>query len=339
MAIDCGSQIILCDLPIRFDTYKGCTHGCKYCFAQRKTDLLADLKPNGTVNELINFINGKRGQKTNWCDWDIPLHWGGMSDPFQPIEAKYKISLECLKILAETKYPFVVSTKGKLLATDEYLNVLKDCNAVVQISMVCDKYDKLEKGAPTYQERLEMCKKISPVCKRLIVRVQPYMREILPDLLENLPKLKEAGVYGITVEGMKFVKTKQGLEKLAGDYVYPMEALRHDFEIIKEKCHENGLAFFSAENRLREMGDGMCCCGIEGLEGFRTNTFNICHLLNGCMGEPTEKMSEPKTSKCFGAMYQSTAKGKVYDTASFKDAMLGEYKFNEKSMKKIFGKK
>lgn len=40
---DCGSQCWLCDLPVRFDTYKGCTHGCKYCFVQRKNTLEVDF--------------------------------------------------------------------------------------------------------------------------------------------------------------------------------------------------------------------------------------------------------------------------------------------------------
>ena len=32
----CGSQIALCDLPVRFDTYRACEHGCVYCFARAK---------------------------------------------------------------------------------------------------------------------------------------------------------------------------------------------------------------------------------------------------------------------------------------------------------------
>ena len=98
----CGSQIILCDLPIRFDTYKGCSHGCKYCFVTRKTDI-NNIEIGETAKHLEKFIEGKRNEETAWCDWDIPLHWGGVSDPFQPIELKYRISFECLKIFAKTK--------------------------------------------------------------------------------------------------------------------------------------------------------------------------------------------------------------------------------------------
>lgn len=266
MAIKCGSQCILCDLPLRLDTYKGCSHACKYCFVKKSIDI-SKIEKDNCVNSLKSFIAGKRNCETNWCDWNIPIHWGGVSDPFQPIEAKHKISLECLKVFAETKYPFVVSTKGKLLATEEYLKILKECNAVVQISMVCDKYDILESGAPTYQERLEMIKKIAPNCKRVIVRVQPYMTEIKQDLLNNLLKLKEAGAYGITIEGMKFAKKKSGLVKVGADWCYPKDILERDYTQIKKECHKIGLAFFCAENRLRAMGDDMCCCGISDLGG------------------------------------------------------------------------
>lgn len=89
---DCGSQVTLCDLPIRFDTYKGCSHLCKYCFAAKKREL-NDIKRGETINQLLNFIKGNRSINTNWCDWNIPLHWGGMSDPFQPIEKKVSIFL------------------------------------------------------------------------------------------------------------------------------------------------------------------------------------------------------------------------------------------------------
>lgn len=62
---------------------------------------------------------------------------GGVSDPFQPCERYYRMSYNALRVFAETKYPFVVSTKGRIIAEPEYLELLKKCNCVVQISMVC----------------------------------------------------------------------------------------------------------------------------------------------------------------------------------------------------------
>lgn len=314
----CGSQIVLCDMPIRFDTYKGCSHACKYCFVSRNSDLTKIEKDN-CVQSLINFINGKRSQVVNWCDWKIPLHWGGMSDPFQPAERKHKISLECLKVFAETQYPFIVSTKGKLLATPEYLEVLRKCNAVVQISMVCDKYDIIEKGCPTFEQRLEMVRKIAPNCKRVVVRAQPYMPEIFEDLCRNIPRLKEAGAHGITIEGMKFTKKKKGLEKVGADYCYPIKVLEPQYKHIKRLCHENGMAFYCAENRLRTLGDHMTCCGVAGLEGFKGNEYNLCHIYNGKKPNPTERMEQKGTAYAFKSVSQTAGESQRLKNLSFTD--------------------
>lgn len=214
MGCKCGSQIILCNLPVRFDTYRGCSHGCRYCFAQKKNDI-SHIERDESVDGLRSFIEGKRGNETEWCDWNIPIHWGGMSDPFQPVEKQIRASYECLKLLAETKYPFVVSTKGRLIADPEYLDLLAQCNCVLQISMVCSKYDRLERGTPSYEERLTILKTVSARVQRTIVRIQPYMPEVFHDVMKNIPRIAEAGAYGVIVEGMKFFKAKPGMTKMA----------------------------------------------------------------------------------------------------------------------------
>ena len=72
----CGSQCILCDVPVRFDTYVGCSHACSYCFVNRKKDI-SKIELNESPQQLRDFINGKRTLETKWCDWNIPLHNGG----------------------------------------------------------------------------------------------------------------------------------------------------------------------------------------------------------------------------------------------------------------------
>ena len=224
----CGSQCYLCDLPIRFDTYVGCSHACEYCFAKKKQDISC-IKKGESKDTLIKFIEGRRSQETRWADWDIPLHWGGLSDPFQPLEKKLRVSYDCLKVFKATQYPFVVSTKGKLASTDEYLNLLAECNCVVQISAVCSKYDVLERGCPTFNERMEMVKKISKRVKRVIIRIQPYMHEVFQDVYDNLEVMKESGAYGVIIEGMKFQKRKKGLIKIGGDFCYPYDVIKKTF--------------------------------------------------------------------------------------------------------------
>lgn len=51
---DCGSQVVLCDVPVRFDTYKGCSHLCKYCFVQRKKDI-TDIEKRRNCKSIAEF--------------------------------------------------------------------------------------------------------------------------------------------------------------------------------------------------------------------------------------------------------------------------------------------
>lgn len=333
----CGSQCWFCDLPVRYDTYKGCSHGCKYCFVQRKSKI-DKIEPGEGIKPLQDFVQGKRTETTKAFDWNIPLHIGGMSDPFQPCEKEQRRTLKALEYLAETKYPFVISTKGELVCAQEYMDVLKDCNCAVQISMVGSSYDKLEPGAPTFERRLEMLEKVSSVCKRAIVRVQPYFHEVLNEVITNTARYAEHGAYGIIVEGMKFVTAKKGLVKVAGDYVYPAKLLKYDFEKIKKAAHENGLTFLCGENRLRQMGDSLTCCGVEGLDGFVPNRYNLSHIMNGDVREPAEGMKKKGSARCFKACEQDVFSSVDLKEASFCSRLALYAKKNEKLVREVLGK-
>ena len=279
MGCKCGSQIILCNLPVRFDTYRGCSHGCRYCFAQKKNDI-SHIERDESVDGLRSFIEGKRGNETEWCDWNIPIHWGGMSDPFQPVEKQIRAS---------------------------------------------------------YEERLVILKTVSARVQRTIVRIQPYMPEVFHDVMKNIPRIAEAGAYGVIVEGMKFFKAKPGMTKIGGDFCYPLPRLRHDFEAIKAECHRYGLKFYSGENRLRAMGDSMTCCGIDGLPGFRPNEYNLCMLMNGKNPEPTEKMKEVGTGGPFKTLNQSAGSGRKIAKQSFYGLMQEELAKKTDYHRKVFG--
>ncbi len=323
MGVACGSQVILCEYPVRFDTFTGCSHGCKYCFARQKVDI-EKVVAKGSAKSLRNFIGGGRSTETKWCDWLIPLHWGGLSDPFQPAEKQAGVSLECLRIFAETGYPVIISTKGRLIAEEPYISILRQCNAVVQVSMVCSSYDVMEPGAPSFEERLEMVESLALNCKRVIVRAQPYMTQVKREFLDNVPRFAEAGAYGVTVEGMKFKRAKPGLVKVRGDFCYPQDLLEVHYQQIRDACHGSGLAFFCAENRLRPMGDSYACCGCGDLPGFEGNSFNAVSMLNGIECKPTDRMREVGTAHCFKAIHQSPGSTSMLAKESFASMMLRE---------------
>jgi DNA repair photolyase len=338
---NCGSQFWLCDLPIHFDTYSGCSHDCKYCFARRKKGI-ENITYGESVKQLENFIKGGRNKDTIWCDWNIPLHFGGMSDPFQPAEKTHRRTYECLKLLAETKYPVIISTKGDLCIEPDYLYLLSKCNVCMQVSMACGKYDRIEQGAPSFERRLEVVKVLSKHVKRVNVRVQPYLHECFADVYKNIKRFADAGAYGVIFEGMKFQKKKNGLVKCGADMVYPLEVLKKDFISLRAECHKHGLKFYSGENRLRRMGDSLTCCGIDGLEGFDPNTYNLNHLLNGDKTEPRDKMLESGTgASALHSMLQNAGSYERDKKVSFKDANLIIYADYKKTCDDVFsvGKK
>ena len=332
---ECGSQCWLCDLPIRYDTYKGCTHGCKYCFVQKKSTL--EVGKGESVGSLVNFIAGKRTRETNWADWNIPIHWGGMSDPFQPCEKKYRVSEQALKVFAETQYPVVISTKGKLCIEHPWIDLIGQCNVVMQVSALCSKYDELEPGAPTFEERVHMIEVLSKHAKRVIVRAQPYIHEIFSDMLVSIERFAAAGAYGVIFEGMKFAKKKPGTVKCGADWVQPTMILESDFVTLRQKCHDLGLHFYSGENRLRKMGDSLTCCGIDGLEGFKGNTFNVNHLYNGDKTQPTPGQQQTGTAGCFQSINQTSAHSRLIKKLSFEEKMINFMYEHKDLIREVFG--
>ena len=320
MGIECGSQVVLCEYPIRLDTYKGCSHDCKYCFARFKGSI-ENVEPLHCSEQLRRFIDGGRTKDTAWCDWEIPLHWGGLSDPFQPAELKHRATLECLRVFEETGYPFIVSTKGRLVAEEPYLSLLSRCNAVLQASMTSPQLDRLEKGAPAFDERVEMIRRVSPRVRRVIVRAQPYMVECKAALIDALPRLKDAGAYGITLEGMKFKRKKPGMVRVGGDFAYPEKRLEADYLQIRERCREVGLAFFCAENRLRKLGDSTACCGCGDLPGFRGNAFNCVSIANGSGGGGNAEHAQARD----GRLLQEPAPGGGHPRCHERDELCRAY--------------
>ena len=342
--IDCGSQITICDMPVHFDNYIGCSHACEYCFVKRLKDI-KKIKPiKNCYNSLKGFIGGKRYRDVQWSDWNIPIHWGGMSDPFQPIEKNNKQNIDSthniLKLLAETQYPVVISTKGKLCIDKEYLDLLKHCNVVMQISCVSKYYDSIEKGAPIYKERLKMIETLSKNVQRVIVRCQPYLPQVKHDVLKNsLNDFSNTGAYGVIFEGMKYIRKplncEYELERIGGDLCYNKNLLQEHFELFRDKSHDLGLKFFVGENRLRTMGDSLCCCGCSDL--FQVNTFNCNHLLNGDKTKPTEAMKKQGSGTVFHAVEQSKGSYEVQKTKTMEQLMLEEctLKRTQKALGKI----
>lgn len=333
-SVKTGQIFVECPLPMNFDTYRGCSHACRYCFANnanfaKKTTEENAVIPTGDVKDLERFVNGKRDALNSWCDWDIPIAIGRMSDPFQPCEKKYGNTLRCLKWLARKGYPFVFTTKATMMVDDpEYLAVLKDCNCVGQISMLCPEMDALEPGAPKYEDRLRAIEVLARTIPRTICRWQPYYCEFKKQALAELPRVAATGVYGVLME-MGIFSKRSGIadNRINAGFTYPFEMTVAHEKSARAQCHANGIVFLCGDNK--HLSDELPCCTGAGLEqsGFIPCKCNApYYYLKRDEFAITQRMKEPGSGCVFHNLYFQKDNYKKLATHSFAELMRNAVK-------------
>ena len=107
--------------------YRGCTHGCHYCFA-RKYQPHLELNAGDQFASVIfvktNFVEVLKREldKPSWIKESIGF--GTATDPYQPIEGTYKLSRGVLEALRDAASPVGIVTKGPMIVRD--VDVLQD---------------------------------------------------------------------------------------------------------------------------------------------------------------------------------------------------------------------
>src|SRR5207302_9794573 len=102
--------------PLRLDSYGSCLYACEYCFASarggKRIGKGLKLADPGSLGRALAGAQATNSVVSQFLAKRQPIHFGGMSDPFPPVEAKIRVSLRILEILADHGYPTVISTKG-----------------------------------------------------------------------------------------------------------------------------------------------------------------------------------------------------------------------------------
>lgn len=111
------SKLPGCDYVI--NPYIGCSHGCVWCYARfmrgytghenEEWGSFVDAKINAP-EVLIKDIRRLKGKPT--------IFLSSVCDPYQPIEAKYKLTRKCLEILSQFQFPMSILTQSKLVTRD-----------------------------------------------------------------------------------------------------------------------------------------------------------------------------------------------------------------------------
>lgn len=111
------------DIPFdrSINPYRGCEHGCVYCFA-RPSHAYLGLSPGLDFESRIlvkpnaaRLLREELGKRSYQC---APLALGTNTDPYQPLERQQKIMRQILEVLAETSHPVSIVTKSALIERD-----------------------------------------------------------------------------------------------------------------------------------------------------------------------------------------------------------------------------
>ncbi|WP_338016341.1 radical SAM protein [Rhodovulum sulfidophilum] len=294
-----------CSVPLRLDSYSNCQFGCQYCFSKARGGSFAvsnstTLDNRQLKKRLQRAAEGNpRGATEEFIQRRIPMQFGGMNDPFGPSESKKRISLETLKILAEYDYPTIISTKGTILASDEYLSVVARGNFYVRISVAAvgsELTSALEPGVPSVSDRMKCAKIMAARGVPVSLRLQPIIPEFEKDAERLIVDAADHGFKHVSAEYLKlpvetaahnFAKLQQTLPgiskfyaeqnatRVGREFILPTTFKKSRLIILKEFAEKQGLVFGFAENELLLQNDFSACCNASDLFLRDANYFNF----------------------------------------------------------------
>ena len=143
---DHSHSIVTCNdspdvsLNASINPYRGCEHGCIYCYARPTHEYLGfsaslDFESKILIKEDAPKLLRKELSSPRWKPQVLSL--SGVTDPYQPVERKLRLTRRCLEVLAEFRNPVAVITKNHLVTRDvDLLSELARHNAAsVAISL------------------------------------------------------------------------------------------------------------------------------------------------------------------------------------------------------------
>jgi DNA repair photolyase len=166
--------------------YRGCEHGCKYCYAIYSHDYIGGDDYFGDIYVKTNIIEQLEKQLSN-PNWKREIvNIGGVTDSYQPAEAQYKLMPEILKLFIKYKTPAIISTKSDLILRDydliDELSKLTYINVAATITTTDEKIRKLiEPEGAESSIRFKMLKEFRKTNASVGLHVMPIIPYLTDD--------------------------------------------------------------------------------------------------------------------------------------------------------------
>ena len=193
------------DIPFdrSINAYRGCEHGCIYCYA-RPSHAFHDLSP-GLDFETRLFAKPDaakllRAELAKQSYRPAPIALGTNTDPYQPIEERYRITRSVLEVCLEVRHPVTITTKSARVLRD--LDLLGELSALglTAVALSVTSLDpvlsgKLEPRASAPAKRLAALEKLAAAGVPAHVSVAPIIPAITDEFIEGI--LEEAAARGV----------------------------------------------------------------------------------------------------------------------------------------------
>ena len=195
------------DVPFdrSINAYRGCEHGCIYCFA-RPTHAFHDLSP-GLDFETRLFAKPDapdllRKELAARSYLPKPIALGTNTDPYQPIEGTWAITRAIVEIFHETRHPFTITTKSNRVVRDLDLIAPMAAKGLVAVVLSIPTLDPatartLEPRAPHPAKRIAAVRMLAEAGVQVHVSIAPVVPQITDHEMEHiLEAAAEAGARG-----------------------------------------------------------------------------------------------------------------------------------------------
>lgn len=180
--------------------YKGCTHGCKYCYApslthdDRAWGRYVDAKVNA-VSVLEQELKGLRKDE---------VFLSSASDPYQPVEARYRLTRQCLGVLLRNGFPVSILTRSPMVLRD--LDLLTRFDWVrVGMSITTVPIRQFEPGVPPLGRRIDTLRRLAASGIKTWVSLAPVVPGLMMVDLDRLfADLSDANVGWVSFGVLRF---------------------------------------------------------------------------------------------------------------------------------------
>src|SRR4249920_1997988 len=242
--------------------YRGCEHGCIYCYA-RPSHAYLELSPGldfetrlfAKVN-AAELLREELAKPNHHCE---SITIGANTDPYQPIEREWKITRQVLEVLAECEHPAAIITKNALVERDlDLLRPMADKNLIqVFVSVTTLDHElarRMEPRASAPRRRIEAIRALAQVGVPVGVMTAPVVPFLTDAGLESV--LEAAAEAGASAAGYTLMRLPWELKDLFKDWLvqnFPLKA-EHVMSRVRQmrKGKENDPNFGT-----RQKGEGL----------------------------------------------------------------------------------